>query len=371
MTQRELQVAVVREKGSFQIENARIGAPGPGEVLVRVVAAGLCHTDLIVRDQDLPLPLPMVLGHEGSGVVEEVGEGVQGLAPGDHVVLSFHSCGECATCQAGSPAYCERFMPLNMGGAREDGTHALHSEAGVLHDQFFGQSSFGSYALTHARNTVKVRRDVPLELLGPLGCGIQTGAGAVLRSMKVPAGSSLAAFGAGAVGLSAVMAARVAGAAVIIAVDTKPGRLELARELGATHTVNAAEEDPVAAIRRLTGTGANFTFEATGLTSVMRQAVEALGPRGTCGIVGAPPAGAQASFDVYDLLMLGKHIMGIVEGDSVPREFIPELVDLYAEGRFPFDRLIRYYDLADINQAAADSESGVTLKPVLRMPTPA
>lgn len=367
---REITVAVTREQGApFAIEAARIAEPGPGEVLVRIVAVGVCHTDIIVRDQYYPVPLPAVLGHEGSGVVEAVGRGVAGVAPGDHVVLSFASCGGCGPCLSGHPAHCADFFALNFGGGRKDGSTATcDAHGGVLHDHFFGQSSFGSYAIARERNVVKVPKEAPLDLLGPLGCGIQTGAGAVLRAMKVPAGASFAAFGSGAVGLSAVMAARVAGATQIIAVDVTQSRLDLARELGATHVVNSRETDAVAAIQEITGGGAQFTLESSGRPEVLRQAIDALGIQGTCGIVGAPKLGTEASFDVNMVMVPGKRIMGIVEGDAVPQLFIPELVALHAQGRFPFDRLVKFYDFADINQAVADSESGTTIKPILRLP---
>jgi len=365
---RPITTAVVREQGGeFLIEPASIGAPGPREVLVRVVATGVCHTDMIIRDRYYPSPLPAVLGHEGSGVVEAVGAEVRSVAPGDHVVMTFMSCGYCGQCDQGHPAHCENFFGLNFGGGRGDGSTATcDAHGGVLHDHFFGQSSFGSFAVAHERNVVKVSRDAPLELLGPLGCGIMTGAGAVLNALKVEAGSSFAAFGSGAVGLSAVMAARVAGATTIIAVDVTPSRLALAKELGATHVVNSREVDVVATIKQITGGGVHYTLESSGRPEVLRQAIDALAIRGSCGIVGAPRLGTEASFDVNDVMVPGKRIIGIVEGDSVPQVFIPRLVDLYLQGRFPFDRLVGFYDFAQINEAIADSESGKTIKPILR-----
>lgn len=366
---RPLTAAVVRGKGAaFEIEEGTIGAPAPREVLVRVVAVGVCHTDIIIRDQYYPSPLPAVLGHEGSGVVEAIGADVTGVAVGDHVVMSFMSCGTCRPCMGGHPAHCVDFFALNFGGGRGDGSTASCDAHGhALHDHFFGQSSFGTYAIAHERNVVKVSKDAPLDLLGPLGCGIQTGAGAVLSALNVKAGSSFAAFGSGAVGLSAVMAARVAGATTIIAVDVTPSRLALALELGATHAVNSREVDPVEAIREITGGGVDYTLESSGRPEVLRQAIDCLGTMGTCGIVGAPPLGTDASFDVNMVMVPGKRIMGIVEGDVVPQTFIPQLIALFQQGRFPFDRLVQFYDFADINQAVADSESGKTIKPILRL----
>src|SRR5690606_14147240 len=364
--------AVVREPGGpFQLEAASITNPRDDEVLVRVVATAMCHTDMVARDQIYPVPQPIVLGHEGAGVVEAVGAGVTKVEPGDHVVLSFLWCGQCSPCQTGHPAYCANFNDYNFAGSRpDDGTHAVcgHDKT-WLNDRFFGQSSFGEYAIANQRNVVKVRRDVPLELLGPLGCGVQTGAGTVLNALKVQAGSSFAAFGGGAVGLSAVMAARVAGATTIIAIDIVPSRLELARELGATHVVNSSDEDPVEAIRSITGEGVDYAMDSTGVTTVIRSAVLALRQTGSAAIVGASPPGADLGLDVNDLMQSAKILRGVVEGDSVPDLFIPKLIDLYLDGRFPFDRLVKFYPFEKINEAAADSESGTTLKPIVRIGT--
>ncbi|WP_027350410.1 NAD(P)-dependent alcohol dehydrogenase [Halotalea alkalilenta] len=365
---RDITVAVARAPGKpFTIESARIRAPRADEVLVRIVATGLCHTDLIVRDQYYPVPLPAVLGHEGAGVVEALGPEVEGLEVGDHVVLTYGACGHCNFCASGHEAYCNDFFGLNFGGGDAHGHTALQTPAGEpLHDHFFAQSSFATYAVARERNAIKVPADAPLELLGPLGCGIQTGAGAVINSLKVRPGSSFASYGAGAVGLSAVMAARVAGATTIVAIDVVPSRLELARELGATHTVNSREVDVIEAVRAITG-GADFALESTGRPEVLAAGIEALGSLGTIGVVGAPKLGTKAEFDVNGLLLGGRSIRGIVEGDSVPRVFIPQLVQLFQQGRFPFDRLVKFYPLEQINQAAQDSVEGVTLKPIIKI----
>jgi len=364
---REIKAAVVRKKGGpFQIEALALEGPSPDEVLIRIVATGMCHTDMVARDQLYTVPLPVVLGHEGAGVVEQIGANVKKIARGDHVVLTYMWCGHCKPCLNGHLTYCANFYPLNFGGAREDGSTATHDKQGAVRDHFFGQSSFGTFALAHERNVVKVPTSAPLDMLGPLGCGIQTGAGAVMNGLKVRPGSSFAAFGGGAVGLSAVMAARVAGATTIIAVDVVPSRLALAKELGATHTVNSKESDPVETVRKITGGGADFTLESSGRPAVLRQAIDALAIRGTCGIVGAPALGTEASFDVNGVMTAGKRIIGIIEGDSVPDLFIPSLVELYAQGRFPFDRLVKFYSLDQINQAAEDSEKGITIKPIVQ-----
>lgn len=362
---------MVRQKGGlFQIEDLVQGEPRSDEVLVRVVATGMCHTDMVARDQLYDVPLPVVLGHEGSGIVEKVGASVKKVAVGDHVVLTYMWCGHCKPCLHGDLTYCNNFYMLNFGGVREDSstsTYESDDKREPIHDHFFGQSSFGTFALVNERNVIKVPKDAPLELLGPLGCGIQTGAGAVMNALKVTPGSSFAAFGGGAVGLSAIMAARVAGATTIIAADVVPSRLALAMELGATHTVNSRETDPVEAVRKITGGGADFTLESSGRPAVLRQAIDALSVRGTCGIVGAPALGTEASFDVNGVMTTGKRIIGIVEGDSKPDLFIPALVELYTQGRFPFDKLVKFYPLDQINQAAEDSEKGITIKPIIRM----
>lgn len=362
-----IRAAVLREaRQPLGFESATLEPPRHNEVMVRMVATGVCHTDMVVRDQLYTTGMPMILGHEGAGIVEQIGSGVTTVAVGDHVVMTYMYCGLCPTCATGHPAHCENMGSLNFAGGRLDGSTSAQSHDGSqLHDHFFGQSSFATYAIASELNVVKVSKDVSLELLGPLGCGIQTGAGAVLNAMRVNAGSSFAAFGAGAVGLAAVMAARIAGATTIVAVDVNPARLDLALELGATHVVNSKSSDPVAEIRRLTG-GADFALECSGRPEVLRQAIDSVGTLGTCGIVGATREGTEVAFNVNDVMIPGRRIMGIVQGDVVSRTFIPHLVELYRQGRFPFDKLVKFYPFEDLNQAMADSENGVTIKPIVR-----
>jgi aryl-alcohol dehydrogenase len=365
----QIRAAVIREKGGpFSIETLSLEGPRRDEVLVKVVATGLCHTDLVARDKVYPVPHPIVLGHEGAGIVESVGADVVKVAPGDSVVLTFLTCGRCKPCRLGRMAHCEKTFPLCFGGARMDGSTAtLDNHGEKVHDRFFGQSSFATYALANERNVVKVGSDVPLECLGPLGCGIQTGAGAVMNALKVAAGTTFACFGAGAVGCSAIMAARAVGATTIIAIDIVPSRLEMAKELGATHTINGKQTDPVEAIRDITGGGVDYSLETSGNPSVLHQAIEALGSLGTCGVVGAQPLGTEVSFDVNNLMLAGKSIRGILEGESVPDIFIPQLIELNVQGRFPFEKLIKFYSLDQINQAAKDSENGGAIKPIIRL----
>jgi aryl-alcohol dehydrogenase len=361
--------AVTEEKGSpFALQELEVGELRPDEVLVKVAAAGICHTDLICRDQWYPVPLPAVLGHEGAGVVERVGGAVTKVAPGDRVGMTFDSCGRCRTCLTGKPSYCYEFLERNFGAQRvADASSVLSRNGELVHGHFFGQSSFATHAVARERNVVPIDGGIPLEVAAPFGCGLQTGAGAVLNSLHVPAGSSLAVLGTGTVGLAAVMAGAIAGCTTIVGVDVNPARLEVARELGATDVVDARERDPVEAIKQITGGGADFSLEASGSTDVLRQAVDCLAPTGVCGVIGAPALGSEVSLDVTTVLSGGRVVRGIVEGDSVPDVFLPRLLELWEQGRFPVERLMTFYDFDDIEQAAHDAESGATIKPVLRM----
>lgn len=331
-----------------------------------MVAPGLCHTDLSVRSGVIPFPLPGIVGHEGAGVVEAIGSAVQRVKPGDHVLASFTSCGQCPSCQAGHPAYCFSFLPLNLlSGPRADGSHTMEQNGSPLNAHFFGQSSLARHALIDERCLVRVNSDAPLQILAPLGCGIQTGAGTVLNVLRPEPGSSLVVFGIGGVGLAAIMAAALSAVGKIIAVDLVPARLALAHELGATETIDARSTDTVQALLDLTaGQGVNYTIEATGNTWVLDQAIQVLAPLGTCAVIGVPLAGSTVPFDV-NFLLNGRRIIGITEGDSESEHFIPALVRLYELGRFPLDRLIRHYPFEQIEQAAHDAHSSTTIKPVL------
>ncbi|MFI9758781.1 NAD(P)-dependent alcohol dehydrogenase [Streptomyces sp. NPDC051963] len=359
--------AVVESGGApFTLSDVVLDEPGPHEAVVRMVATGLCHTDLGVASGGLPFPLPGVLGHEGAGVVEAVGPAVTGVAPGDHVVLSFTSCGECRNCHGGHPAYCATWLPLNLiGGRRADGTSTISRDGAPLGGHFFGQSSFAERALVDERSLVKVDPDVPLESVAPLGCGVQTGVGAVWNVLRPTLGSTVVVLGAGAVGLSAVMAAALTPATLIVAVDRVGERLSLARELGATHTVDAGEADLGGAIAEITGgRGADGVVETTGSVAVLRQGVDALAARGTLVVVGVPPFGTEVALDVNGLLG-GKQVVGLTLGDTETQSFIPSLVRLVKEGRLPLHRLISTYPFAEIDQAVRDMGAGKAIKPVL------
>jgi aryl-alcohol dehydrogenase len=373
----KITAAVAEERSApFTIQTLDLDAHRPDEILVRVVGAGICQTDLSILEHDVPPLLPAVLGHEGAGVVEQIGSRVTKVQPGDSVVITFVSCGECVRCLRGEPGYCANMYALNFMGRRGDGSHVLYRgegrDARAVTGRFFGQSCFATYALASERNVVKVPTDMALESLGPLGCSVLTGAGAVMNGLRAQAGASIAVFGVGAVGMSAVMAARAVGCTTIIAVDINPERLALAQALGATHAIQAAratetvEIAPVRAIQEITRGGADYSLEATGLPSVLRQAVEALTNRGVCGAVGVASYEEEFTLNMNSIVS-GRAIRGILVGDSVPDLFIPALIELHRQGRFAFDQLIRYYPLREINQAADDVRRGATIKAVLRM----
>ncbi|AOS63716.1 NAD(P)-dependent alcohol dehydrogenase [Actinoalloteichus hymeniacidonis] len=357
---------VEAQDGPFQFRDIEIEEPRPDEVLVRMVAAGICATDAQVRAQRMPTPLPVVLGHEGAGVVERVGAAVTSVEPGDHVVLSYHSCGRCKPCVSSHPAYCDEAWATNFAGARLDGSNALHVADGVEpRGHFFGQSSFATHALAHQRNTIKVPADLPLETLAPLGCGLQTGAGAVFTALAVPMGASFLVFGVGAVGLAAVMAAHVAGAATIVAVDVDAGRLELARELGATHVVDPTRiEDLTAALRAIEGRGFEYALDTSGRKENLDAGVGALANLGRFGFV-AFHEGGGAMIDA-GRLQVGQSLQGIIQGDALSPLLINELAQLYRAGRFPIDRLLSFYDFSDVNAAFDAAGSGGAIKAVLR-----
>ena len=363
----KIKAAVVREAGKpFVIEEVELDEPRNDEVLVKIVSSGLCHTDLVAQMQYLPIPLPGVFGHEGAGIVEKVGANVTKVKPGDHVATSYMFCGKCQACKEAKPGWCVDFRKLNFGGRREDGTATMKKGGETVYGSFFGQSTFATYALVNERNTVKVPTDVPLEILAPLGCGIQTGAGGVINSLKPEPASTIVIFGVGSVGLSAIMAAVICGCTKIIGVDIMNERLELAKSFGATHVINSKAVNAVEEIRKLTGSGAKYTLECTGIPQVFRQAVDSLMMGGTCALLGVAPVGVEVSLEMQTVLD-GRTIRGVVEGDCVSDIFIPQLIDLYKAGRFPFDRLITFYTLDQINEAVKDTHDGKALKAVLKI----
>ncbi|RWZ50808.1 NAD(P)-dependent alcohol dehydrogenase [Labedella phragmitis] len=363
----QITAAVAREHGQpLSIETLELDDLRANEVRVRMVSVGVCHTDAIVRDGVYPTPLPAVLGHEGAGVVEEVGSAVRSVAVGDHVVLGAAYCGYCRRCRSGEMAYCENLFAEDFGGRRRDGSTSLSRDGEVVSSHFFGQSAFATYANVVEESVIKVDRDVPLEHLGPLGCGLNTGAGTVLNELRPPAGSSIIVFGTGAVGSAAIMAAGVAGCTTIIAVDIVDSRLELARELGATHTINSRSEDVAEQITAITdGRGVDFAVDTTARSEQLRTAAEALGVRGTLALVGAAKPGTEVSLEIGSSLVKGWTFKTVVQGSSVPQVFIPHLIDLWREGKFPFEKLVGEYDLEHINDGFEDSRNGSVVKPVV------
>ena len=359
------QAAVLRgSEGPFTIEDLSVGEPQAGEVAVRMVAAGMCHTDVLIRE--LPpefFPGPQVYGHEGAGVVESVGAGVTHVAPGDHVVLSFNNCGDCPACNQGRLPYCFNFQMANTIGARADGSTAFTDADGQpVGSHYFGQSSFASHTVAAANSVVKVDSTLDLARLGPLGCGVQTGAGAVLNTLGVESGASLVVAGAGALGLSAVMAAKVAGAGTIIAIDRHESRLELATKYGATHVLSGDPAEMTGEIIEATGGGADYAFDATGAAPVVRAVFNGLNNTGTCALAGV---GLGDLVLDYMSMISGRTLTGVMEGDSTPSELIPYLAQLNAEGKFPFHELNVEFPLDQINEAEAASADGSVVKPVL------
>ncbi|HEX5332219.1 MAG TPA: NAD(P)-dependent alcohol dehydrogenase [Cellulomonas sp.] len=351
---------------SFTVKDVELGDLREHEVLVRMVATGVCHTDLGVWAGGIPFPLPGVIGHEGAGVVEQVGSAVTTITPGDKVVLSYASCGECPACLHGHPAYCSTWLPRNLfAGAREDGTPTISLDGAPIGGHFFAQSSFAQHAIAEERNVVVVDPDADLTTIAPLGCGVMTGFGSVWNALDVQAGARVAVFGAGAVGLSGVVAAALREPELLIAVDVVPERLDLALELGATHIINGREEDVVARIVEITGgAGLTHAFDTTGVPAVARSGIDALGARGRLVTCGAPPPGTEIPVDFQGILP-GKSISGVTMGDADPKSLIPQLVELVASGRFPLGRLTKQYTLDQLDQAVADMHHGTTVKPVI------
>ncbi|WP_317928468.1 NAD(P)-dependent alcohol dehydrogenase [Halioxenophilus sp. WMMB6] len=367
----KIKAAVAKAPHSnFSLETLDIEKPRANEVLVKIKGVGICHTDLIARDQFIPIPLPAVLGHEGAGEVVAVGDEVTKVHPGDAVILSFLSCGHCPRCEEGLSTYCQDFPTLNYGGCRADGSTPLSKEGAPVSGSFFGQSSFATYAIASERNVVKVTdqvtKGVPLEILGPLGCGIQTGAGSVINSLRCKKGSSLIIFGAGAVGLSAVMAAKIRQCKTIIAVDPVTARRDLALELGATHVFDSADDNLADKILALCPRGADYALDTSGNPTVINNAITSLGSYGVLGLVGVPPnIESLSSFNIAHLITYGIQIKGIIIGDSQPDTFIPRLIDLYISGDFPFDRLIKTFAFEAFNAAIDSHKKGECVKAVI------
>ncbi|MFT5530986.1 MAG: aryl-alcohol dehydrogenase [Candidatus Poriferisodalaceae bacterium] len=350
----------------YELAEVALQEPQPGEVRVRIVGAGMCHTDTSMRSPFRDITFPAVLGHEGAGVIEAVGPGVD-FSVGQPVVLSFRSCRGCASCLNGVPVYCDEMLPMNFGLHRGDGTTAISIDGSAVGSHFFGQSSFATHAIADARSVVAVTENDPLDLIGPLGCGVQTGAGAILNTLQPATGSSVAILGSGAVGLSGLLAAVMAGCSTIIAVDQHQNRLDLAGDLGATHAIGADVDLTAALLEATDGRGVDHIFDTTGVGHVITAAAPALAIRGALATVAAHGQDAVAEINLRTLLP-GRSIRGVLEGEAVPQSFIPELLTRFHSGDFPFDRLITHFSFDQINEAEAASADGDVIKPVLLMP---
>lgn len=352
--------AVLEQNGQpFTVTEVELGEPRPDEVLVEIAAVGVCGTDLEFSNF---FPTPALFGHEGSGVVQAVGAQVAGIAPGDHVALSFTSCGTCSICLGGTPSYCRSFDALNFAGRRPDGSTAVTLNGADVNAHFLGQSSFASHAVVPARAVTVIDRDVDLRIVGPFGCGFQTGAGGVLNVLRPRPGQSIAVFGAGAVGVAAILAAAISACGVIAAVDVNPAKLEAAGRHGATHTVTSGP-DTAEQLKELVPHGFDFVVDTTGREDVLRTAVEALGPLGHAGVIGIGPS-ENMSFEWRSVLN-GRSITGIISGGALPQTFLPQLLRWHGEGRFPVDEMMTFFPFEKINDAVAAMRAGEVGKAVL------
>ncbi|KAJ4138718.1 hypothetical protein NW768_002578 [Fusarium equiseti] len=357
--------------GHFKLQEVYLNPLQPDEALVEIHASGICHTDLACASGKLPCAPNAVLGHEGGGVVLETGSNITNVTNGDKVLLSFSSCGTCPGCASDHPAYCYKFNLYNFGGKRPDGSAAMFTmkdgQKQPMHSTFFGQSSFARYTIVHRTSLVKVPQETPLELFAPLGCGIQTGVGAIFNTLDVKPGSSVAVYGVGSVGLAAVMAAKARGARVIIAIDLQQSRLDLAKELGATHGVLGPDPKNIikGILKICPPLGVDFAVDCTGVPVIIETMVAALGMRGRGATVGAPGGRAKAKIDIMGHLTYGKEYVGCSEGDSNPPVLIPELIRMHSRGALPLEKLIKYYDIHEYEKAMKDMESGKVIKPVL------
>lgn len=359
--------AVTKEAGGpFVIETLEIDAPKAGEILVDIKAVGVCHTDLALASGAFGTQFPAVFGHEGAGIVHSVGDGVSKVKPGDKVLLTFNSCGQCPRCDDDDPSYCHEFLPLNMLSVRSDGSTRIHQNGKAVSDNFFGQSSFASKAIAVERNVIKLDDDADLKILAPLGCGIQTGAGGVIRSLEAKAGQSLVVMGGGTVGLSGLLGGKLSKCKPIIVIEPQEGRRKMALELGADHVIDPADGDTAEAVRAILPAGVDLVLDTSGYIPALEAAIKMLSNKGRLGMVGMPGAlDAALPVPVIQWLTMGGTLRGIVEGDSDPDVFIPRLLAEHKKGNLPFDKFVKTYPFDQINEAVADAHSGKAVKVVL------
>ena len=351
----------------FSLQQAKLAKPNADEILVEIAGVGICHTDLVVRDAvEMIFAGSAVLGHEGAGKVIEIGANVTKVAVGDHVALTFRSCGKCGNCSTGPSSYCEDFNALNMSGCRSDGTKAHSTADGDVAGNFFGQSSFATHCLAYESGVVKLPDGISAELAGPLGCSVQTGAGGILNSLDPRAGSSLVVIGGGPVGQSAVMAGKLRGCDPIILIEPQAPRREFALAHGATHCIDPmAESDLEAAIRAIVPGGLEYAFDTTAIESVLGPVISALKIKGSIGLVGLSQSDASMPLKANQFSAKGIRVIGIIEGDSDPDEFLPFLMDQHLAGNLPFDDMIQTYPLDQINRAIEEQHRGACIKAVL------
>lgn len=349
----------------YQLEELNLGELYPDEVVVKMVASGICHSDEALRIGDAEYPMPAVFGHEGAGIIEKVGSAVKNFKVGDQVVMAYNYCGTCPSCRTGHPSSCNQWTVLNFGGTRPDGSYTFFKADGTPVSNFFTQSSFTTHTITNVNNLIKIEPEADLRLVGPLGCGLLTGFGTVVNGLNPKTSSSIAVFGTGAVGLGALMAAKIEGCSTIIAIDIHDSRLESARELGATHTINSRTENLAERIAEITSDqGVHYSVDTTGISSVMKASIDVLAIGGVSAPVAVTPNSIE--FNTFmDLVMANRKLIGVLMGDAVPQITIPQLIQYHKEGKFPFDKLVKFYKFNEINQAAADSNSGHTIKPIL------
>ena len=365
---RSMKAAILYEiREPLRVEDVELEEPHDGEVLVRIGAAGVCHSDYHFMNGDLPIGMPCVLGHEGAGIVEEVGRGVTAVVPGDHVVLLFRAnCGHCEFCSQGRPALCWMAGKLRNTGRLLDGTSRL-SRGGSELKHFLGVSCFAEYAVVPEQGVVPIPKDVPMEVAALVGCAVMTGVGAVMNTARVNPGAAVLVVGAGGVGLNCVMGAALVGAHPIIVADVVDSKLETAMEFGATHVVNANTQDLLEAVRELTkGEGVDFSFEAIGNPTAMTQAFQAVRRGGMTTAVGIAPFGTEMAVNAGELVYMEKTLRGSYYGSTRPQADMPRLLQLYRAGKLPIDRLIsRRYPLDRVNEAYNALIAGEVARSVL------
>ncbi len=352
----------------LSIEEVELDEPGPGEVLVQLVATGLCHSDLSTMNGTRPRPVPMVLGHEAAGIVREVGPGVQTVVPDDHVVMSLvPACGRCVPCQTGRPMLCEPGIRANNAGTLMGGVHRFHGEGGEAMYHHLGVSAFSKYTVVSEGSLTPIDRSIPLEEAAVFGCAVLTGIGAVVNTARCEPGASVAVFGLGGVGLSAIMGANLAGCYPIVAVDMLEPKLELARQLGASHAVQAGQPDTLEQIRAITRGGADYTFEAVGSANVLGQAYAAARRGGTTVSIGLAHPSQKLEIPAIGLVAEERTLKGSYGGSSVPRRDLPRYLALYQAGRLPVNRLISgYLNLAEINSGFETLANGAAVRQIVR-----